>query len=206
VHALSRGPGIAGGVYPLTCPAPSRHEDGRAVRATHDDVVVAGKRRLIRIVLAGLLALVVSSTLASASPAASCTVSDAGGLPGPDSSAGCTPGSFERLSKAAVCRSKRRPDTPASVRHAVLTSYGVPSWTGRDGEIDHRVPFFLGGLTDRANLWPERGAIPNEKDRLESYVYRRVCQREPSAMRVATARGLFLGDWRRAYRRYHLDR
>jgi len=157
---------------------------------------------------AAMLVFVAAALLISATAtagAATCTVGIGKGLPAPDSAAGCTPGDYLVLTKTQVCTHKQRPATPASVRREVLDLYGVPGWSGSDGEIDHRLPFFLGGRTDRANLWPERGTIPNEKDRLEDYVRRRVCLAEPTAMRVSTARTLFLGDWRPVYRRYHLD-
>jgi len=111
----------------------------------------------------------------------------------------CTPGAYVRLSRAEVCTPKDRPTLPAAERRRLLADYGVPNWTGASGEIDHRVPVFLGGLTVRANLWPEPGGIPNPKDRLEVEVRRRICARHPT-MRVRTAVRLFLADWRHAYR------
>src|SRR4051812_13940791 len=105
----------------------------------------------------------------------------------------CTPGSFVRLSRAEVCQSKDRPTLRAAVRRRVLADYGVPGWTGANGELDHRIPFFLGGLATASNLWPETGTIPNPKDRLEAYVRRRVCLRRPHPMTVRTARLIFAG-------------
>jgi hypothetical protein len=69
-------------------------------------------------------------------------------------------------------------------------------------DFDHRVPFSLGGTTDRANIWPEAGSIPNTKDKLEDYVHGRVCDKR--TMRLRTARAIFLGDWVAAFRKYHL--
>jgi hypothetical protein len=120
--------------------------------------------------------------------------------PVPDNT--CTPGTYDPIPLAAVCTSKRRPDLSDYDRSLILNSYGVPRWTGRDGELDHRVPFYLGGHTDSSNVWPEPGPIPNAKDRLEAYTYSRVCQSR--TMRPTTARRLFLRDWRTAARRYHL--
>jgi hypothetical protein len=162
--------------------------------------------RVEGITLAVMLVFVAAAlSLSATASGATCTVDIDKGLPAADNSAGCTPGDYDVLTKTRVCKHKQRPATPASVRREVLDLYGVPNWSGSDGEIDHRVPFFLGGRTDRANLWPERGSIPNEKDRLEDYVRRRICLAEPTAMRVNTARKVFLGDWRPSYRRYHLD-
>lgn len=127
------------------------------------------------------------------------------GLPAPDNAWNCTPGAFQRLSKAQVCNGSNRPSLRAAVRREVLTEYQVPNWTGVNGEIDHRVPVFLGGLTVAANLWPEPGSIPNLKDRLEFRVYRMVCFADPSPLRVRTARRIFLADWRHTYRSWVED-
>jgi hypothetical protein len=72
-------------------------------------------------------------------------------------------------------------------------AYGVPDWDGDDGELDHRIPFFLGGRTDRSNIWPEPGPIPNRKDALERLAYERVCN---GHMRVRRAVRWFRRDWR----------
>ena len=65
------------------------------------------------------------------------------------------------------------------------TRYGFTSWSGKTGELDHRIPFFLGGETNVSNLWPETGPIPNRKDALECYVRDRICVK--ATMRVRTA-------------------
>jgi len=114
----------------------------------------------------------------------------------------CTPGAFRSLPLAQVCRHKERPSLPAAQRRFILVSYGVPSFGGDDGELDHRVPFFLGGTTDRRNMWPEAGPRPNPKDDLETYVRQRVCMKR--TMRLGTARALFEADWVAAYRRYRI--
>ena len=78
----------------------------------------------------------------------------------------CTPGAFKNLTLGQV-----RPQgaAPASGRRASLHPDRLrrPELV-RDGELDHRVPFSFGGTTDRANIWPEAGSIPNTKDKLES--------------------------------------
>lgn len=128
-----------------------------------------------------------------------CHVSMWHGLPGPDNAASCTPGSYDRLTRAEACLPKMRPSLRARDRREILGEYRVPGWTGADGEIDHRVPFFLGGRTEPENLWPERGSIPNAKDKVEFRVYRRVCFGDGGKMRVRTARRIFLADWRVYY-------
>lgn len=42
-------------------------------------------------------------------------------------------------------------------------------------ELDHLVPLELGGANDAANLWPELGAVPNPKDRVEGDLRMAVC-------------------------------
>lgn len=122
------------------------------------------------------------------------------GLPEADRLRGCTPGAYVSLGRAAACTSKDRPTLKAADRREILRRYGVPDWSGRDGELDHLVPFWLGGKTTPRNIWPEPGAIPNKKDRLEDYTRRRVCVAH--SMRVRTARRIFTADWRVYYRRY----
>ncbi len=111
----------------------------------------------------------------------------------------CTPGSRQPLTRTRVCKSKDRPDLPDSERRFILRSYGVPRWTGDDGELDHRIPFFRGGRTNRRNVWPERGAIPNRKDALERLAYERVCH---GHMNVRVAVRWFRRDRRVAYRKH----
>src|SRR3954471_23536648 len=109
----------------------------------------------------------------------------------------CTPGA-PVLPRARACTPTDRGSTPAAVRRAVLSEYGVPGWTGKDGEIDHLVPWFLTHDSSENNLWPQRGYA--QKDRLEDYVYRRICVKH--TMRPQTAAAMFRSDWRVWYRRY----
>lgn len=132
-----------------------------------------------------------------------CAVLGGGAFAAPDN--GCTPGAYDRLTRREVCATKIRHSLRAFDRRWIVMSYRVPSWDGEDGELDHRVPFFLGGRTNRRNVWPQRGPIPNRKDKLEGYVRRRVCEGEPYRMSVRTARRMFLADWRHAYHAYFRD-
>jgi hypothetical protein len=118
----------------------------------------------------------------------------------------CTPGAFVRKTKADVCDGQTvRPSLPAAERRAILSNYGVPTFSGAAGEIDHRVPLVLGGVTNRRNLWPEVEVNgQNPKDRLEAVIFRRVCKRLPHPMRVTTAVRVFLADWRPGYSYYVL--
>lgn len=141
---------------------------------------------------------------------AACHVGFAHGLPAPDNSSRCTPSSFDILTRSQACTAKTRPALKAADRRQILTEYGVPNWTGADGELDHRVPVWLGGRTEPLNVWPEpdENHFPgyrNAKDRVEFRAYRRVCFRDPYGMRVRTARRVFLGDWRVTYRAWKED-
>jgi hypothetical protein len=125
-----------------------------------------------------------------------CHVLGSAAFTAPDNA--CTPGAYRVLSRSAVCSTKDRPTLPAADRRKVVSEYGVPRWSGANGELDHRVPLFLGGLTVENNIWPERGGIPNRKDALENLVRRRICV--DRTMRVRTGVRIFLSDWRHAYR------
>jgi hypothetical protein len=132
--------------------------------------------------------------------AASCVITGAQPCFRPDNA--CTPGSYDPLPKAQVCVHKQRPTLPAAVKREVLARYGFMSWSGKTGELDYRIPFFLGGETKVSSLWPETGPIPNRKDALERYVRDRICVK--ATMRVRTAVGIFLADWVTYSRRYGL--
>lgn len=137
----------------------------------------------------GLAALAVTCQLAGAPP-----------LVAPDDR--CTPGrSKAGLTRAVACTASLHPreSISSSLRLLVKLRYGINPATFK-GEIDHRVPVFLLGRSTLSNLWPESGPIPNAKDRLEFYVYDRVCRER--SMSTQTAVGLFTADWRVAWRRY----
>src|SRR4051794_1604696 len=147
-----------------------------------------------------MLATLLTTLVFSAAP---CSTHGVSPFTGPDNA--CTPGHRVVKTRRDVCDGDtNRPSLPAAERRAILGNYGVPNWSGASGEIDHRVPLVLGGTTDRRNLWPERGSIPNPKDRLEQVILRRVCVGLPHRMRVRTAVRVFLADWRAQYRYYVL--
>lgn len=156
---------------------------------------------LLLAVLAAAAALVGGpggGSAASPVAGAPCQLRGSGELARPDDR--CTPGTFDviplrpsRPGERAVCEHKARPRLAAAERLRIARQYGYAHWMGRDGELDHRVPFFLGGRTEEDNLWPERGAIPNRKDGVEHAVYERVCS--AGTMTVGAARAAFLGDW-----------
>jgi hypothetical protein len=66
-------------------------------------------------------------------------------------------------------------------------------------EYDHLVSLELGGApNDPRNLWPEPGASPNPKDRLEDRLRSLVCD---GHMRLATAQTQIASNWAAAYHR-----
>lgn len=155
-------------------------------------------------VFAALVVLLAATGWAAtpAPAAATCHLSGSGGMVAPQRS--CTPGDRRRgLTRHKACTASEHPREPVSagLRRDVIERYGLDP-DNFHGEVDHRVPVFLLGRSTLANLWPEAGSIPNPKDRLEFYVYRRVCFADPQPMRPSTGVRIFTGDWRTAYRRY----
>jgi hypothetical protein len=125
----------------------------------------------------------------------------------PDRRYGCTPGRYDHLTRTQVCTSKDRPSLHAADRREILARYNLAGWAGRDGELDHLIPFFLGGRTTPGNIWPQphlpgetRPGALNDKDRLENYARVRICLRHN--LRPRTARRWFMGNWTRYYLKY----
>jgi hypothetical protein len=113
----------------------------------------------------------------------------------------CTPGVVsERPTKTTACDPDLHPRAyiPAAMRRAALARYGVDDDTF-DGELDHQIPNFLFGDENLANLWPERGKIPNAKDKLETRVYNMICNDAPRSLGVKAAVRIFKRDWRDTY-------
>jgi hypothetical protein len=122
----------------------------------------------------------------------------------------CTPGATnpkvtEATLRTTICRSgyskSIRPSENITRREKVasMKSYadsGPPS----KYEYDHLVSLELGGsANDAANLWPEPGASPNRKDRLENKLHSLVCA---GSVPLATAQHDIATDWISAYTRY----
>jgi hypothetical protein len=121
-----------------------------------------------------IAAVVVVAAGAGHGPA--CHYSAAGG---PD--VRCTPGAHARVARSEVCQpgyaTRARPPTSYTepIKRKVMVAYGAAGPPG-GYELDHRVPISLGGDPRApANLWPEPGASPNAKDRVEHELYRALC-------------------------------
>ena len=141
-------------------------------------------------------------------PAGSCHARGHGlySLPDPH----CTPGAIDpHVTQADVDRTICRGGYSESVRppesitepekRASLRAYGDHRPL-HDYEYDHLISLELGGApNDARNLWPEPGASPNPKDRLEDRLHALVCDHR---MSLATARSAIAGDWIAALHRY----
>lgn len=122
----------------------------------------------------------------------------------------CTPGAVNPAVTQAtlgstICRSGYtatiRP--PASMtdqlKHEQIAAYGDTDTRSRDYEEDHLVSLELGSAPDDPrNLWPEPGASPNPKDRVENDLHRAVCDGRVS---LASAQAAIAADWTTAEHR-----
>jgi hypothetical protein len=121
-----------------------------------------------------------------------------------------TPGAIRDIDPAVVCApGYARAHRAWHDKPSTLIKYGLPPSQARDFEDDDRVPICVGGdNTDPGNHWPQRctewkglrcvAGPAFEKDRLEAWVCRAVC--DEHQMPLAAAQHMFLGDWRAAYR------
>src|SRR4051812_3114988 len=108
--------------------------------------------------------------------AAACQLGGGGAFVLPDPV--CSPGKVAHVAtKAEACTPALHPRDPvsASLRRQVIASYGLDPATFH-GELDHVEPVFLLGESVPANLFPEPGDIPNQKDKLERRAFDRVCR------------------------------
>lgn len=122
----------------------------------------------------------------------------------------CTPGAIDpAVTQADLPRTICRAGYSAGVRppesiterekRASMAAYGDRG-SMRAYEYDHLVSLELGGApNDARNLWPEPGASPNVKDRLENRLHRLVCDGQLS---LAAAQLAIARDWTAAARRY----
>jgi hypothetical protein len=99
-----------------------------------------------------------------------------------------------------------RSSLPHALRDKILTRYGLPPGTHPDYEIDHLIPWCLGGSDDPSNLWaqPRRSIEPawnaEAKDRLEHLVCEMVCSKQ---LDLATVQKAIAEDWIAAYHKYY---
>lgn len=141
-------------------------------------------------------------TATSAAPAAvggSCHA-----RPGPLPDAGCTPGATNPQVtqddiKSTICKSgwtaTIRP--PVSVTDKLkrqgIAAYGYTNKSMGSYEEDHLISLELGGAPDDPkNLWPEPGASPNPKDKVENDLNSAVCS---GRVKLTDAQHAIATDW-----------
>jgi len=74
-----------------------------------------------------------------------------------------------------------------------IAAYGYPDTNPADYEEDHLISLELGGApSDPKNLWPEPGASPNSKDRVENAAHQAVCNHK---MPLAEVQQRIATDW-----------
>jgi hypothetical protein len=134
-------------------------------------------------------------------PAGSCHVRGQFPFTMPDTH--CTPGALnpavtQATIRKTICRrgytSGIRPSTSVTgpEKLASMLAYGDHR-SASSYEYDHLISLELGGAAnDRRNLWPERGASPNLKDKVENYLNTRVCD---GRMTLARAQRIIALDW-----------
>lgn len=120
----------------------------------------------------------------------------------------CTPGALnpavtQTTIGRTICRSgwseRVRPHESITEpeKYASIAAYGDRG-SASGYEYDHFVPLELGGATnDRRNLWPEPGASPNPKDKVEDYLNGEVCD---GKMTLSRAQHLIVTNWVMWYR------
>jgi hypothetical protein len=115
----------------------------------------------------------------------------------------CTPGALnpavtQATIRTTICRSgytsRIRPSTSVTgpEKLASIRAYGLHG-SPRSYEYDHLISLELGGAAnDSRNLWPEPGASPNLKDKVENYLHLRVCD---GRMSLARAQSIVALSW-----------
>ena len=149
---------------------------------------------------APVVAPVATSTQAPVAPS-SCHLRGAGEMALPD--ARCTPGvtnpevsqgnMAQTICQRGWTRTIRPPVTYTdALKRQQMATYSEAG-TRRQYEEDHLIPLELGGApSDPANLWPEPGASPNPKDRVENALNQAVCGGQ---MLLAAAQRAIATDW-----------
>jgi hypothetical protein len=121
----------------------------------------------------------------------------------------CTPGALNPAVTQAtidktICRRGYtltvRPSTSVTgpEKLASIRAYGFHRGPS-SYEYDHLISLELGGAAnDSRNLWPENGASPNLKDKVENYLHARLCDGRVS---LARAQRIIALDWVSFYKR-----
>jgi len=117
----------------------------------------------------------------TSNPTSKCHIQ--GVLPDPN----CTPGAIDSVVnqdniQQTICvkgyTKKVRPSASYTNQLKVqqITDYGYSDTNTKDYEEDHLISLELGGSpSDPKNLWPEPGASPNPKDKIENLCHEKIC-------------------------------
>lgn len=99
----------------------------------------------------------------------------------------CTPGAidpnvtqdniFDTICKRGYTATIRPPvEYTNKLKREQIREYGYQDTNLKDYEEDHLISLELGGSpSDPKNLWPEPGASPNDKDKVENLCHEKVC-------------------------------
>ncbi|NKQ56705.1 hypothetical protein HFP15_27910 [Amycolatopsis sp. K13G38] len=147
-----------------------------------------------------------SATAATTSAApvktSGCHVRTENGQPLPDPA--CTPGVTNPAVtqtdlQSTVCKSgwTKTIRPPASytdgLKRQGIAAYGDTDTKPGDYEEDHLISLELGGApSDPGNLWPEPGASPNAKDKVENALHKAMCD---GKVTLAAAQHAIATDW-----------
>lgn len=135
----------------------------------------------------GFLLFSVAAVLASDAPPGA--LQDAAKTPG-----AIVPGTTAQM----VCKRgylKGRPrHVTISMKKQALAAYGIPWSEHAKYEVDHLVPRCAAGADDLRNLWPEEWPWAHEKDKLEVYLCRRICDKK-NPLPVTEVQKAFMTNW-----------
>lgn len=111
-----------------------------------------------------------------------------------------TPGEiFSNVTASQVCTSGYSTsvrNVPTSEKEEVFAEYGIDYSLHSNYEVDHFISLELGGDNSIKNLWPEPGASPNTKDKVENYLHSEVCSGKIS---LVEAQREISTDWYKVY-------
>ena len=142
-----------------------------------------------------------ASDSAVINPSGQCSIH--GDLPDPS----CTPGATdsrvtqENINQTICVSGYTKTVRPSAtytnkLKMQQISAYGYSDTNTRDYEEDHLISLELGGApSDPNNLWPEPGASPNQKDKIENLCHQKVCLGE---ITLSLAQHQIVSDWHTA--------
>lgn len=142
-----------------------------------------------------------ASVLSASDPNAVCHIK--GDLPDPN----CTPGTIDpsvtqdNIDQTICVSGYTKTVRPSAtytnkLKAQQVASYGYQDINLHDYEEDHLISLELGGApSDPNNLWPEPGASPNYKDKIENICHKMVCSRQ---ITLITAQQQIATNWHTA--------